>query len=176
MSQQTPKVKPAAVERSSINFPTCRKCCDTGFIVVGGGAIRCDCRQKKQKPNPPRPSPTPVPSCSIPSAAAKHQLNQCKRLILFLEERGDKGATSVELVTILKILRYSSRIFTCRKAGYVIEAVDEGDNIWRYYLRYKPAVESPPYVFQQVGPTEQDQPEVLVGMTAPLFSSVPGER
>ncbi len=88
--------------------------------------------------------------------------------------RGDKGATNVELVTILKLLRYSSRIFSCRKSGYVIEAVDEGNGIWRYFLRHEPAVESPPYVFQQVGPTEQDQPKVPVGVTAPLFPPATG--
>jgi len=122
------------------------------------------------------PSPTPGAAYSVPFAAAKKQLNQCQRLILFLRKRGGKGTTNVELATTLKILRYSSRIFSCRKSGYVIEAVDEGNGIWRYFLRHEPVVESPPYIFQQVGPTEQDQPEVLVGVTPPLFTSVPGGR
>ena len=155
----------------------CPDCGDSGFCQVAGGVVVCGCRRPRQPNQPsPSPSPAPVPGCSIPSAAAKHQLNQCKRLILFLEERGDKGATSVELVTILKILRYSSRIFTCRKTGYVIKAVDEGDNIWRYYLRYKPVVESPPYVFQQAEQTGQDRPRAPAGVTPSLFFSVPGER
>lgn len=168
MTQQQSNPKLRTLPASSPSFSTCSECSGTGFRPTRGGVVRCNCRKKKEAPNPP--SPTPIADYSIPSAAAKHQLNQCQRLVLFLRERGDKGATSVELVTILKILRYSSRIFTCRKSSYVIEAVDEGNNIWRYFLRHEPVVESPPYIFQQVGPTEQDQPKVLVGVTPSLFT------
>ncbi len=163
-----------APPESSSEF--CSSCGGTGFRAVAGGVVSCDCRQGKPTPKPPSPSPTPIAACSIPPAVAKNQLNQCQRLILFLRKRGDKGATNVELATFLKLLRYSSRIFSCRKSGYVIEAVEKGDGIWVYFLRHEPAVESPPYVFQQPGPTEEGQPKVLVGVTAPLFASVPGER
>jgi len=176
MNYSTPKVKPEVVAASSLYFPTCRECGGTGFRQIPGGVVRCNCRRKKPTPNPPSPSPPPVAAFLVPSAAGARQLNQCQKLILFLRKRGDKGATNVELVTTLRILRYSSRVFDCRKSGYVIDVVEEGNNIWRYFLRYEPAVESPPYVFQKPGPTEQDQPEVLVGVTPPLLATAAGEK
>ncbi len=130
-------------------------------------------RQPQPKPYQATESSTTPTRLPRPGFANRRP-TQCQRLILHLRKCGDRGCSNVELVTLLKILRYSSRIFECRKAGYVIEAVEKGDGIWVYFLRHEPAVESPPYVFQQLGPTEQDQPKVLVGVTPPLFSTVPG--
>lgn len=113
MSYSTPKVKPAAVETSSLSFPTCRKCSDTGFIPAKGGVRRCDCRNKKETPNPPSlsPSPSPVAASSIPSDKAK---NQRQRMIAKLEEAGEEGVTNREFIQ-MGIFRYSSRLHEIRK-------------------------------------------------------------
>ena len=113
----------------------------------------------------------PAPSSDFITRAP----TQRQKLILFLRERGERGGTNTELIG-LGLYRYSSRIHECRAAGYVLESARETEGRWCYFLRHEPAVESPPYVFQQLGPTEQDQPKVLVGVTTPLFASVPGER
>lgn len=109
---------------------------------------------------------------SQPSTKAK-RLTQCQKLILFLRERGERGGTNTELIA-LGLYRYSSRIHECRTAQYVIESVHETEGCWRYFLRHEPAVESPPYVFQQADHSEQDQPKILVGITPTLFPPMAG--
>ena len=161
----------SAPPESSSEF--CSSCGGTGFRAVPGGVVPCRRCQKKQASNSPTPSPTISKSRVISNPTSKAP-TQRQKLILFLRKRGDKGPTNVELATTLKILRYSSRIFSCRKSGYVIEAVDEGNGIWRYFLRHEPAVECSPYVFQETSHSEQDQPKLLVGVTVPLFPSATG--
>jgi hypothetical protein len=96
---------------------------------------------------------------------------QRQKLILFLRERGERGGTNTQLIA-LGLYRYSSRIHECKTANYVIESVRETEGRWRYFLRHEPAEELPPYVFQQTGHSEQDQPKVLVGVTPSLFVGV----
>ncbi len=120
--------------------------------------------------------PTGTGCTSSPSRGPTSKApTQRQKLILFLRACGERGGTNTDLIA-LGLYRYSSRIHECRAAGYVLESARETEGRWRYFLRHEPAVESPPYVFQQLGPTEQDQPKVLVGVTTPLFASVPGER
>ena len=96
---------------------------------------------------------------------------QRQNLILFLRERGDKGATNTELIA-LGLYRYSSRIHECRAAGYPLESVCETEGRWRYFLRHEPEIESPPCVFQQTKQTGQNRPRSPVGVTLSLFAGV----
>jgi hypothetical protein len=92
-----------------------------------------------------------------------------------LRERGERGGTNTQLIA-LGLYRYSSRIHECKTANYVIESVRETEGRWRYFLRHEPAVESPPYVFQQAEQTGQHRPKAPIGVTPSLFAGVSGER
>jgi len=57
---------------------------------------------------------------------------QNRRIIAFLKERGNQGATNVELSRFA--LKYTSRISDLRQEGYDIRCQMEGSNgVYRYH-------------------------------------------
>ena len=159
MHDSTPKVSLAPRERSSLNFPTCRECSDTGFIPAKGGVVRCGCRQQQARP----PESSTTRACTIPLGKAK---NQRERMIAKLEEAGERGVTNVEFVA-MRIFRYSSRLRENRQKLFDIETIHVRGGLYRYILHSKPSVPTPVPSFQ---------PRPRADSTPSLFASVPGGR
>ncbi len=57
-----------------------------------------------------------------------------------LEQAGERGLTTAELLQAGIGSRYSARIWELREAGWVIEAHRIRDGSWRYTLLAKPGV------------------------------------
>ena len=62
-------------------------------------------------------------------------MSQTERLIAYL--RSHPGATAMQLVTELRMPKYTSRVSDARARGIEIECVKEG-GLHRYYLRDTP--------------------------------------
>lgn len=80
----------------------------------------------------------------VTQAKNRKKPTQKDRVLAFLKERGERGATSIEILTATNCLRYSARIMDLRVEGHDIRGEREGTSeggaeIWRY--RYVPPVE-----------------------------------
>lgn len=69
---------------------------------------------------------------SIPSNSG----GQRAAILGLLRERGESGATNVEMVRLC--LRYTGRIHELRKQGCAIRAEAEGGGVWRFVLVAEP--------------------------------------
>lgn len=119
--------------KSSLYSPTCHKCSDTGFVVVGGGAIRCDCCKKKETPNPASASPSAVATCSVPPNRAK---TQRARMVARMEAAGPRGVTNREFIE-MGCFRYSSRLHEIR-ASREVATIPVRGGLFRYVIKEGP--------------------------------------
>lgn len=76
---------------------------------------------------------------------------QKERVLAFLQQRGARGATSIEIANATGSMRFGARIKELREQGYQIESVREGSSedgaeVWRY--RYVPPVEFADALFE----------------------------
>jgi hypothetical protein len=59
-------------------------------------------------------------------------------LLKLLEEAGDRGVTTGEILTAGVGSRYGARLLELREAGHVVEGERERDGSWRYRLVWSP--------------------------------------
>ena len=61
-------------------------------------------------------------------------MSQADRLLQFLKERGSRGATSLEIISALKILNTTGRISDLRASGHTIDCIRDHE-LYRYIYK-----------------------------------------